>query len=445
MLTADLAAWLRLDEQARLLVMTHARRAPAYAAHARATVLTDPALLDGAENVYDAAVVDGVLESEPWDRWLLQRIHRALRAGAPILVIVPPVTSVASLTDCGFLAYACRQVVLRLAHALRPAFHLPGPVHRRYLLSRLVRKMEAAGYTAIDKGPGWPGWLARRAAVVGRKALGMPPSRKRAGHHLPALAAAREAWLSKLPLQFSRFRGARPSPLDPADWRDARVLVLSPHPDDELIGCGGTLCRMKAAGAAVTILQATQGDKLESLRDLPEDRRRTIRVEEAARVAAALQADLVAWPQEDARLGRSGEPVRDLARLLGELQPTHVFTPFLGDLHADHRALSRILAEALAHAAVAPAVAPQILQYEVWALVPANAYCDITAQMPALERMLFMYERAMRVEDFIGFCRERNLARALEILERPGYVEAFLVTSGEDYRDLAVSAACYKG
>lgn len=37
-------------------------------------------------------------------------------------------------------------------------------------------------------------------------------------------------------------------------FRDARVLVVAPHPDDETFGCGGTIARAKALGAEVYVM-----------------------------------------------------------------------------------------------------------------------------------------------------------------------------------------------
>jgi N-acetylglucosamine malate deacetylase 1 len=37
-------------------------------------------------------------------------------------------------------------------------------------------------------------------------------------------------------------------------FRDARILVISPHPDDETFGCGGTMARAKALGAEVYVM-----------------------------------------------------------------------------------------------------------------------------------------------------------------------------------------------
>lgn len=408
----------------------------------------DVAALEGLEGQFDAAVVDGVLEDEPTDRWVLQRVHRLLRMGAPIVVTVPPLASLMSAFDLPFLAYASRQLLVQLLERWKPGAQLPGPVHRRYLLQRLVRKMEWLGYTDFEPGPGWPGgrgargapWLARRASLTARKGPSLwgvkgrswPDAqlhRRRYAERFAAIPAARDAWLARFP----EFRALAPRALDPSAWREARVLVLAPHPDDELIGCGGTLCRLVRAGAKATILYATDGCRLESLRSLPHARRKSIRLEEAARVAAELGAERVLWRREDARLRCTGGTVARLARLLADLRPTHVFTPFLGDLHADHHALSRILGGALARAGIEP----QVLQYEVWSLVPANLYCDITEQAEDLERLLLLYDRAMQADDFVHSCADRNLARALELTGRPAYVEAFLSTTGADYCRLA--------
>lgn len=439
-----------LPKGAQVLVLTNARRAASMRKQfPDAIVLSDAAALGGRGGRFDAAIVDGLLEDESWDRWLLQRVHGALRPDAPIVVVVPPLTSLASAFDVRFLLYASRRLLAYPLQRRWPGFDLPGPVRRRYHLPRLIRKMESLGYTALQPGPGWPQasgsalgpWLlARRSSLTARKSSSMAGRQGRgwpdaqahrhwyARHYAPILAS-RDAWISVFP----EFRRVTPRVLEPSEWHEARVLVLSPHPDDELIGCGGTLCRLLATGAKITILQATDGCRLPSLRGLPRSRRKSVRLEEAERVAAALGARLVVWREEDARLRCSAALMAELARLMRDLRATHVFTPFLGDRHGDHRALSDILAGALPLAGVEP----QILQYEVWSLSPASLYCDITACVETLESLLLLYEYAMRVDDFVHFCESRNLARALELTGRPAYVEAFLSTTSAEYRALA--------
>lgn len=56
--------------------------------------------------------------------------------------------------------------------------------------------------------------------------------------------------------------GAAPPPLS-ALQMDDRVLVVSPHPDDETLCCGGLIQQALAAGAAVAIVWITDGDGFE--------------------------------------------------------------------------------------------------------------------------------------------------------------------------------------
>src|SRR2546426_12131813 len=44
-------------------------------------------------------------------------------------------------------------------------------------------------------------------------------------------------------------------------FRERRVLVLAPHMDDEVLGCGGTLLQHARVGAQLTIVYLTDGRK----------------------------------------------------------------------------------------------------------------------------------------------------------------------------------------
>jgi LmbE family N-acetylglucosaminyl deacetylase len=430
---SDPAALVALLQRGdNVLVLTDARRAAAYRRRApNATILTDASHLDRMERQFDAALVDGVLQELPWDRWALQRVHRTLRMDGTLVVVVPLLASFATAFDLPFMTYARRQLLRLLAHRWEAPFELRGPVRRRYRTSWLLRKLESVGFTAVET-RGSSTWARKASSIAGVGGRAWPEAKTHREQHdrrYPLPAQAREAWLSSFP----EFRGLTPRALDPARWRGANVLVLAPHPDDELIGSGGTLCRLVSMGANVSILHATDGAGLESLRDLPDPRRRTVRLDEARDVATALGAKVIIWGQEDSRLRCSDAMISKMARLLHEVCPALVLTPFLGDLHTDHATLSRILGAALPVAGVTP----QVLQYEVWSLVPANFYCDVTLEMERLERLLFLYDRPMRVVDFVHFCGSRNLARALELTGRPGYMEAFLSTTSAEYRKLA--------
>jgi LmbE family N-acetylglucosaminyl deacetylase len=143
-----------------------------------------------------------------------------------------------------------------------------------------------------------------------------------------------------------------------------RVLVLSPHPDDESIGCGGTLSKHVAEGDSVQAIFLTSGEQGGHGRPPRETAR--IREQEACAAAAVLGlADVEFWHEPDGALRASRRVVDRLRSTLHTLHPELIYVTYSRDLHADHRAAAR----ALRHALSAPTCAdekPTVLMFEVW-------------------------------------------------------------------------------
>src|SRR6185503_19617448 len=122
--------------------------------------------------------------------------------------------------------------------------------------------------------------------------------------------------------------------LDPSRYRGRNVLVLAPHPDDEIIGCGGTLRLLLQAGAHVTLLHATDGSDSAALQDAPESERTSIRLEEAEQVGRALGAqERIYWKADNRAFALEPRWTQALADLLGRTSPALVFVPFTLDIH----------------------------------------------------------------------------------------------------------------
>jgi LmbE family N-acetylglucosaminyl deacetylase len=115
-----------------------------------------------------------------------------------------------------------------------------------------------------------------------------------------------------------------------------RTLVIAPHPDDEVLGAGGTLLRRKAEGAElawliVTGISTTTGWKQEQVEQ---------RASEIERTTATLGFEHVfALNFPPAQLDRI--PVSDLvcafSSVFKAFQPEEVFVPHPSDVHTDHR------------------------------------------------------------------------------------------------------------
>ena len=131
------------------------------------------------------------------------------------------------------------------------------------------------------------------------------------------------------------------------------VLAIAAHPDDEVIGCGGTLARHSRQGDNVCILILADG--VSSRGDDPAQlQRRRQAAEKAAIELGARDLKLLDFP--DNRLDQLPllEIVQAIELVLREVNPDIVYTHHAGDLNIDH---------VLVHRAVVTACRP---------LVPVN-------------------------------------------------------------------------
>jgi LmbE family N-acetylglucosaminyl deacetylase len=115
-----------------------------------------------------------------------------------------------------------------------------------------------------------------------------------------------------------------------------RTLVVAPHPDDEILGCGGTLLRRKAEGGAlgwliVSGMTETAGWSIDRIR---------ARDAEIASVASLIGFDQVF----NLRLPASrldeipvADQVAAFSAVFKSFAPEEVLVPHRGDVHSDHR------------------------------------------------------------------------------------------------------------
>jgi LmbE family N-acetylglucosaminyl deacetylase len=121
------------------------------------------------------------------------------------------------------------------------------------------------------------------------------------------------------------------------------VLVVAPHPDDESIGCGGTLRLHVQRGDRVDVVFLTSGEL--GLEELPADDARQVREREAEQAAAILGlSSLTFLRHPDWFLSDTEETVgKDLIRVVEQRAPERVLFPHGAEAHPDHAATARIV------------------------------------------------------------------------------------------------------
>jgi LmbE family N-acetylglucosaminyl deacetylase len=217
-----------------------------------------------------------------------------------------------------------------------------------------------------------------------------------------------------------------------------RVLVIAPHPDDEVLGCGGTIARLTDNGHEVFVAIVTQGRAPHfSAAAVAQVRDEAHAAHAMLGVAATHWLDLPAAELDTI-------PHIDLNRALDEVvravMPDTLFLPFAGDIHLDHQLVFRSgLVSARPRSANYPAL---VLAYETlsetnWSapcLAPAftpNVSIDITG---TLDRKLAAF--GCYASQQTAFPHERSIEalRALAILRGATVhrraAEAFLLIRG---------------
>ncbi|MCS7185618.1 MAG: PIG-L family deacetylase [Armatimonadetes bacterium] len=134
-----------------------------------------------------------------------------------------------------------------------------------------------------------------------------------------------------------------------------RVVVVSPHPDDETLGCAGLIQRLLQRGAEPVVIVVTNGDgfdasihlKLHEVQIEPEDRATYVKMRQAETLAAMRKLGL--FPEQVIFLDfsertlaadwlRNGDEsfVNELANWFEKIRPTTVILPSRYDDHPIH-------------------------------------------------------------------------------------------------------------
>ncbi len=203
----------------------------------------------------------------------------------------------------------------------------------------------------------------------------------------------------------------------------ARVLVVSPHIDDDVIGCGGVLRQHAVAGASVTSVYLRNGGPT-----------REAEAHEAGKLLGISDLVFLRWGP-DPTAGRAGrtrpgpraevevcqETLAGLRQVIQERRPDVVYAPFFLDPHPDHVAATRLLA---AVAGQGMAIEACYL-YEVWSPLVPNALVDITGEAETKRRAIDAHRSQVATINMSDGILGLNAYRA-QMNRILGYAEAFL-------------------
>jgi LmbE family N-acetylglucosaminyl deacetylase len=199
-----------------------------------------------------------------------------------------------------------------------------------------------------------------------------------------------------------------------------RVLIIAPHPDDEVLGVGGTMARLAHEGHDVFVAIVTHGDP--SMFDpglIERGRQEALQAERLLGVRETIFLDgFPAALLDTVSHAKLNEALREL---LQDVEPEMLFIPFNGDIHRDHRLVfeSALVASRPNSNQQAQAIyAYETLSETNWNAAPLtpgfwpNTYFDISAFLDLKLEAMSIYQTQLK-----PFPHERSL-QAIEALAR---------------------------
>jgi LmbE family N-acetylglucosaminyl deacetylase len=128
------------------------------------------------------------------------------------------------------------------------------------------------------------------------------------------------------------------------------ALIFSPHPDDETLGCGGTIIRKKKLGADVKIIFMTDGSNSHS-HLIASEKLKSIRTEEALSAAEKMglaKEDIYFLEFSDGNLIKHyGKAIVKVKEILALYPGYQLFIPYRQEAPKDHFVTNKIVRNVL--------------------------------------------------------------------------------------------------
>lgn len=123
-----------------------------------------------------------------------------------------------------------------------------------------------------------------------------------------------------------------------------KVLVIAAHPDDELLGCGGTVARHTSEGDEVRSIIMCEG---ESLRYKGMNVNQAAAIEKANNILGVSKVYHLEFPDQKLDTYSLVDLITPIENIVQEYEPQIVYCQFGGDINRDHQILSEAAMVAL--------------------------------------------------------------------------------------------------
>ena len=201
----------------------------------------------------------------------------------------------------------------------------------------------------------------------------------------------------------------------------SKILIVAPHQDDEILGCGGYIRKNIEDDCSVAILFITSGWSGVRNKKMSKNEIIKIREGEAIRAGKILGIKKFIFLRKDDRSIYADKTLLfDIVKTIQTIQPDIIFSPHEDDADLEHQMVNKLTKEAAwlaKEGALITKLPPaqqlkKILFYEVWAPIrKPTIYIDITDYMDLKIEALMQYKSQLQQRDYIRIISGLNMFR----------------------------------
>ena len=206
-----------------------------------------------------------------------------------------------------------------------------------------------------------------------------------------------------------------------------RVLVVAPHPDDEVICCGGTLIRHRRNGDLLCVVYVSDGSRSRAL-GLHREQMAVRRRQEAMQAIHALGVHRYEWFGLAEGEWEMADFQARLDRVMIEFCPDILYTPSRIDFHPEHCRVAHGIASILLQCRYPTVVRIYQTQIPLTRLL-TNVIADVSDIMDVLQHACKVYETQRG--NFPRSFRQRRYAAGF--FRAGAFAEEFLELSAEQF------------
>ncbi len=210
------------------------------------------------------------------------------------------------------------------------------------------------------------------------------------------------------------------------------ILVISPHFDDEVFGCGGTLAKHISSGDKVSVVYLTDSSNgIPSIKNkqLVNKIRKKESIE-ALKIIGIHKAYFISEIDGTPKIKR--KTIKNMTKIFNIIKPDLVYLPWFLDNHGDHIKANFVLFEVCKNYGVNF----NICAYEVWAPLVPNIIIDISDFYDIKMKASLCFKSQIKENNYINGIFGLNKYRTMFGLKHAKYAEGFLYLPAIEYLKL---------